>query len=125
MGGKINDCYGATEGMDSDRKFFWSWQEFCEAIVENGDYVVATARKKEALLELQVRYPEQIMALFAGSGYYGASKCAKLIIEAVKTSNSPFQFILGADAWEVYKQREQMQNEEMTPWLEKSRKTKF
>lgn len=107
---------------------------------------------------------------FPGSGYYGASKCAlegmssalqketelqisdydstaglrriendhshgtqcgdpdkgaKLVLEAIQSENPPFKFILGGDAWEVYRQREQMQNEEMRPWLEKSRQTTF
>ena len=52
-------------------------------------------------------------------------KGAKLIVEAVSTENPPFKFILGADAWEVYQQREQMQNEEMKPWLERSCQTRF
>ena len=260
-------------------------RSFVKSIVENGDYVVATARKKESILDLEALYPEQIMALtldvtdqaqikqvvqtvitsagrvdvlvnnagygyraaveegmedevnllfqtnfygpvslikavlpymrqrrsgaiinvssiaavntFAGSGYYGASKCAlegissalqkeieplgikvmvvepgafrtnfsgrslkqteiqisdykdtaglrriendhshgtqcgdpdkgaKLIVEAIGAPNPPFKFVLGADAWMVYQQREQMQNDEMEPWLEKSAQTKF
>lgn len=52
-------------------------------------------------------------------------KGAKLILEAIQSENPPFKFILGGDAWEVYRQREQMQNEEMRPWLEKSRQTTF
>lgn len=52
-------------------------------------------------------------------------KGAKLVLEAIQSENPPFKFILGGDAWEVYRQREQMQNEEMRPWLEKSRQTTF
>lgn len=260
-------------------------RSFVKAIAEKGDCVVATARNKEAILDLETLYPEQVIALaldvtdqeqirqavqtavdklgridvlvnnagygyraaieegvdeevellfrtnfygsvalikavlpcmrkqksgaiinissiaavntFAGSGYYGASKCAlegvssalkkeveplgikvmvvepgafrtnfsgrslkqatisihdytntaglrriendhshgkqcgdpdkgaKLIVEAVGIENPPFKFILGADAWKVYQQREQMQNEEMKPWLEKSCRTKL
>ena len=46
-------------------------------------------------------------------------------MEAISSQNPPFKLILGGDAWEVYKQREQEQNKEMEPWLEKSRKTSF
>lgn len=258
---------------------------FVKALIESGDFVAATARRKETLQALQERYPEQMMALaldvtdraqikqvvqtvissvgridglvnnagygyraaieegveeevsllfqtnfygpvslikevlphmrrqksgaiinissvaavntFAGSGYYGASKCAlegissalqkeveplgirvmvvepgafrtnfsgrslkqtgvqiddyastaglrriendhshgtqcgdpdsgaKLVIEAIRSQNAPFKLILGADAWEVCQQREQMQNKEMKPWLDKSRQTSF
>lgn len=52
-------------------------------------------------------------------------KGAKLVLEAIQSENPPFKFILGGDAWEVYRKREQMQNEEMRPWLEKSRQTTF
>lgn len=52
-------------------------------------------------------------------------KGAKLVLEAIQSENPPFKFILGGDAWEVYRQRGQMQNEEMRPWLEKSRQTTF
>ena len=52
-------------------------------------------------------------------------KGAKLIIEAIDSATPPFKFILGGDAWEVYKQREMMQNEEMRIWLDKSRETAF
>ena len=38
-------------------------RSFVKSIVENGDYVVATARKKESILDLEALYPEQIMAL--------------------------------------------------------------
>ena len=258
---------------------------FAKAIAEQGDFVVATARKKEILTELQQQYPDQVMALaldvtdqeqiqrtvqmafshtgridglinnagygyraaieegipeevellfrtnfygpislikevlpimrkqrsgvivnissaaaintFAGSGYYGASKCAlegassalqkeveplgikvmvvepgafrtnfsgrslkqtavriddyadtaglrriendrshgtqpgdpakgaRLVLEAILSENPPFRLILGADAWEVYKQREQAQHDEMKLWLEKSQHTSF
>lgn len=50
---------------------------------------------------------------------------ARVVMEAVHSQNTPFKLIIGGDAWEVYKQRERMQNEEMEPWLEKSRKTCF
>ncbi len=52
-------------------------------------------------------------------------KGAKLIVEAIRAENPPLKFILGADAWEVYRQREQKQNEEMKSWLEKSSQTRF
>lgn len=52
-------------------------------------------------------------------------KGAKLIIEVIGTDNPPFKFILGEDAWKVYKQREAEQNEEMRCWLDKSRETAF
>lgn len=38
-------------------------KSFVKAIAERGDFVVATARNKETLQELQELYPEQIMAL--------------------------------------------------------------
>ena len=52
-------------------------------------------------------------------------KGAKLIMEAIDSATPPFKSILGRDAWEVYKQREMMQNEEMKIWLDKSRETAF
>lgn len=33
-------------------------------------------------------------------------------MEAISSQNPPFKLILGGDAWEVYKQREQEQNAE-------------
>ncbi len=52
-------------------------------------------------------------------------KGAKLVLEAIQSSNPPFKLILGKDAWEVYQQKTQLQTEEMRPWLEKSRDTCF
>lgn len=260
-------------------------KSFVKAIAESGDFVVATARKKEMLTELEAFYPQNVLALtldvtnkeqirqvvdrvissvgridglinnagygyraaieegveedvellfqtnfygpvclikevlpymrqqksgaiinissiaavntFAGSGYYGASKCAlegmssalhkeverlgikvmvvepgafrtnfsgrslkqtelqikdyantaglrriehdhshgtqcgdpdkgaKLVMEAIHSQKVPFKLILGGDAWEVYQNREQKQNEEMKPWLDKSKHTSF
>ena len=46
-------------------------------------------------------------------------------MEAIRSQCPPFKLILGGDAWDVYKQREQEQNEEMDPWLIRSRETSF
>lgn len=201
-------------------------RSFVKAVIENGDYVVATARNRADLSELEEQYPDQMMALSldvtkkeqirevvqtvintagridvlinnAGYGYYGASKCAlegissalrketeplgikvmvvepgafrtdfsgrslkqsdvriedyaataglrriehdhshgtqcgdpdkgaRVVLEAIRSQCPPFKLILGGDAWDVYKQREQEQNEEMDPWLIRSRETSF
>lgn len=52
-------------------------------------------------------------------------KGAALVMEAIHSQNPPFKLILGGNAWEVYQQREQMQQEEMKPWPDKSRQTCF
>lgn len=38
-------------------------KSFVRAIIERGDYVVATARNKATLMDLKELYPEQIMVL--------------------------------------------------------------
>lgn len=92
-------------------------RSFVKAVIENGDYVVATARNRANLSELEEQYPDQMMALSldvtkkeqirevvqtvintagridvlinnAGSGYYGASKCAlEGIFQRLKKGN--------------------------------------
>lgn len=52
-------------------------------------------------------------------------KGVRLVIEAIESELTPFKLILGEDAWEVYKEREESQNQEMAAWLEKSSLTKF
>lgn len=38
-------------------------RSFVKAVIENGDYVVATARNRADLSELEEQYPDQMMAL--------------------------------------------------------------
>ncbi len=52
-------------------------------------------------------------------------KGARLIMEVIHSEDVPFKLIVGSDAWNVYKQRERLQNEEMKPWLQKSIQTRF
>ncbi len=52
-------------------------------------------------------------------------KGAALVMEAIRSPRPPFRLILGADAWEVSRQREQALQEEMGPWLEQSCRTDF
>ena len=49
--------------MDGDRKLFRIRKSFVKAIAEQGDFVAAAARSKEALQELENLYPGQILPI--------------------------------------------------------------
>ena len=52
-------------------------------------------------------------------------KGTQLVLEVIQAEQPPFCLILGADAWEVYEQKQQAHHQEMTAWLEKSKQTCF